>query len=114
MKIDIREVKLEIYTPSDCLVSIRDALNEIGACHIGNYDQVMAYQISFGSWRPLPGSKPYEGKINVINNGKEIKMEVICPLNKVEEAIKAIKKVHVYEEPVIYIIPLINDLFKVN
>lgn len=38
-------------------------------------------------------------------------MEVICPLNKVEEAIK---KVHVYEEPVIYIIPLINDLFKVN
>lgn len=43
MKIDIREVKLEIYTPLDCLVSIRDALNEIGACHIGNYDQVMAY-----------------------------------------------------------------------
>lgn len=59
-------------------------------------------------------SKPYKGKADEINNGKVIKMEVICPLNKVEEAIKAIKKVHVYEEPVIYIIPLINDLFKVN
>lgn len=62
MNIDVTEVKLEIYVPEEYIEPIRDALTHIGACRVGNYDHVMAFHCSRGSWRPLPGSSPFNGK----------------------------------------------------
>lgn len=36
-------------------------------------------------------------------------MEALCPIEKVRETIEAIKKIHPYEEPLINVIPLLNN-----
>ena len=59
MKLEVKKLKIEIYTPPQYVIKLRDALNQIGACHIGNYDHVISFQNSKGCWRPLEGSSPF-------------------------------------------------------
>lgn len=108
MNLDIRNLKMEIYTPPEYVASLRNALNALGACHVGNYDHVISYQNSKGCWRPLEGSHPFSGKTGSICYGEEIKMELICPVEIAAKAVSVIKNIHPYEEPVIHLIPLID------
>ena len=39
---NIRKVKIEIYIPEEYTQKLREALNDIGALGIGNYDNVMS------------------------------------------------------------------------
>lgn len=57
-------------------------------------------------WRPLAGSQPYLGQENVLSTESELKVEVTCLREKLEETLAAVKEVHPYEEPVINVIPL--------
>jgi hypothetical protein len=100
--------KIEIYAPCECVEKLRDALNEAGASHVGMYDNCISYFTVSGYWRPLSGSNPHAGEIGAINKGKECKIETVCDSEKLSVAIKAIKRVHPYEEPLINIIPLIE------
>jgi hypothetical protein len=106
------DVKLEIFVPQEHALKIRDELAKIGVGRIGNYDHCMAMYPVQGSFRPLAGATPFEGKVGEISEGTEYKMEINCRLELVNEAIKVIKSVHPYEEPLINIIPLANHLFE--
>lgn len=74
MELEIKEVKLEIYTPEEFVVPLRDALTKIGACKIGEYDHVISYQETKGYWRSLAESHPFNGEKKVINHGTESKI----------------------------------------
>ena len=101
-------VKLEIYTPYEYVEKLRDALNELGACKVGEYDHVISYHTSNGYWRPLENSKPYQGEKGMICAGQEVKMEVRCPIHLVKHAIETIQTLHPYEEPLINVVPLLD------
>ena len=105
-------VKLEIYIPADIISSLRKALNNANAGRIGNYDNCISISDVRGYWRPLEGAQPFDGKCKQISKGSECKVEVRCKRENVEGAIKKIREVHPYEEPVINIIPLANHLFE--
>jgi hypothetical protein len=109
---DYKEVKIEIYVPMDFVVSLRDALNEIGACRVGNYDNCISVTQVSGYWRPLEGATPYNGTVGKISCGQECKMEVRCKKDYIMDAIHVIKKVHPYEEPLYNIIPTVNHLYE--
>lgn len=47
------------------------------------------------------------GKRGEICSGTEVKMEIRCPVEKMESAVAAVRRIHPYEEPVINIIPLL-------
>lgn len=106
------EYKIEIYVPEKYVEQIRDALNKIGACSVGNYDNVVAITQITGYWRPLEGSNPFDGEKGTISKGKECKMEIRCKHEFVKESIKKIKEIHPYEEPLINVIPILNNLFE--
>jgi hypothetical protein len=105
------DVKLEIFVPQEYALKIRDELAKIGVGQIGNYDHCMAMYPVQGSFRPLEGANPFEGKVGEISEGAEYKIEVNCRRDLVNEAIRVIKNVHPYEEPLINIFPLANHLF---
>lgn len=109
---EYEEVKIEIYVPLNFVIPLRDALNEIGACKVGNYDHCVSVTQVSGYWRPLTGANPHDGKIGEISHGQECKMEVRCKKDYVINAINTIKKIHPYEEPLYNIIPLVNHLYK--
>lgn len=105
------DVKFEIFVPQEHAVQLRDELAKIGVGVIGNYDHCMALTAVRGFYRPLPGSNPFEGEEGKIGEVAEYKLEVNCRRELVKEAIKVIRSVHPYEEPLINIIPLANHLF---
>ena len=108
---DFIDVKLEIFVPQKYVLKIRDELAKIGVGRIGNYDHCVAIYPVQGYYRPLEGANPFEGKIGVIIEEEEYKIEVNCRRDLVNEAIKVIKSIHPYEEPLINIFPLANHLF---
>lgn len=105
------EYKIEIYVPEQNVEEIRNALNEIGACHVGKYDNVIAITQVTGHWRPLKGSNPFKGEKEKISKGSECKMEIRCKHDFVKQSIKKIKEIHPYEEPLINILPIVNNQF---
>jgi len=106
------EVKIDIFVPIEFVIPLRDELTEIGACKIGNYDHCITVTQVSGYWRPLNGANPYDGKVGEISHGQECKMEIRCKQEYIKQAIKVIRKIHPYEEPVYNIIPLVNDQYE--
>jgi hypothetical protein len=106
------DVKLEIFVPQEHALNLRDELAKIGVGVIGNYDHCVALTPVRGFFRPMEGANPFEGDVGNISEVSEYKLEINCKRDLVNEAIKVIKQVHPYEEPLINVIPLANHLFK--
>ena len=100
--------KLEIFLPKDYFDALKRALGEVDAGHIGRYDRCLSYSSVMSCWRPLEGTNPYLGKEGEVSCEPELKVEVTCRRERLEETIRAIKAVHPYEEPVINVIPLLR------
>lgn len=98
--------KMEIFIPESHLEQLRQTLEAADAGHIGNYDSCLSYCPVTSCWRPLEGSSPYIGRCGNLSREPELKVEVTCLRVHVQETLAAIKKIHPYEEPVIYVIPL--------
>lgn len=109
---EFKEVKIEIYVPEEYSIKLRDELNKVNACKIGDYDNVISISNVRGYWRPLEGSNPFNGEVGDICEGTECKIEIRCKIEFVKNAIKVIRGIHPYEEPLINIIPIINELFE--
>ena len=72
----------------------------------GRYDCCLSYSPVIGAWRPLAGTAPYLGRMGEVCHAPELKVEVTCRTDRVEETVAAVKRAHPYEEPVINVIPL--------
>ena len=103
---EARYCKLEIFVPESHLDAVREALWSVDAGHIGRYDRCLSYSPVTSCWRPLEGTSPYLGHEGELCTQRELKVEVTCRLDRLEETIAAIRRVHPYEEPVIQAIPL--------
>ena len=103
----IEDVKLEIFSPETHLAQLRHALQSVDAGHLGNYDSCLAYSHVTGSWRPLAGASPYEGTIGELSEAPELKVELRVKAARLEETLSAIRAVHPYEMPEIFVIPLL-------
>lgn len=75
------------------------ALFDIGAGRIGNYDCCCWQTEGIGQFRPLENSNPAIGSLNEIEQVNEVKIELVCEDDLVKQAIQAIKISHPYEEP---------------
>ena len=109
---EFTEVKIEVYLPEENLEAIRLALSEAQAGIVGYYDNVFASTQVTGHWRPLEGANPYLGISGKLETAPEIKMEINCKREFVSAALRAIRKNHPYEEPLIRVIPIINHMFE--
>ena len=108
---DFAYCKLEIFIPESHFVALQQALQAVDAGHIGKYDCCLSYSRVTGCWRPLAGTDPYSGRENEISEEPELKVEVTCRIEKVDQTVEAVKTVHPYEEPVINVIPLYRTSF---
>lgn len=104
-------VKIEFFVPEKFIDPIRNALAAIDVGHIGNYDHCVSITDVRGYWRPLVGAKPHVGEIGQISFGTECKVEVNCPRDLIHTATQTIRQHHPYDEPLINIIPLLNEQF---
>ena len=109
MNINVKRVKIFVTIPIENVEEVRNAMCEAGAGIIGNYDYCTSSVKSIGTFKPNDNANPYIGENNKIEFIEEEKLEVVCNIENVKNVITKLRKVHPYEEPVIDIIPLIDE-----
>lgn len=102
-------VKIVVFAPVSHADDVRKALAEAGAGHIGNYDSCSFSSRGIGRFRGLEGTKPFIGESGKLEEVEEERIETICPSEKMEAVLTAVKRSHPYEEPAIDIYPLLNQ-----
>ena len=102
-------VKIIVYVPVTHADAVRKVLADAGAGKMGAYDSCSFSVKGTGRFRPLKGAKPFMGKTGKIEIVQEERIETVCPRGFYKKIIKAVRKVHPYEEPAVDVYPLLNQ-----
>jgi len=108
MQLSVKKVDIIVTMPKEHVEKIRTAICEAGAGIRGKYTFCTISSNIVGTFKPDEDANPYIGNKNELEFVEEIKLEVVCDIEKVGEVLEIIKKVHPYEEPGIDIIPLLS------
>ena len=100
--------KICVYVPEDSVENVKQALFNAGAGRIGNYNSCCWQTEGVGQFRPLPGSNPTIGSLDVVERVAEVKIELVCEDELVEVAVRAMRDAHPYEEPAFDVWKLIS------
>ena len=101
--------RLEVFVPTEAAGEVREALFEAGAGNIGFYDECSFSINGTGSFRPLEGSDPYSGNLNMREYAEEVLVSVIFEKYKQSKILSAMKAAHPYEEVAYQLVTLENE-----
>jgi hypothetical protein len=107
--VNFKQVKIITTAPHEDADKIRQAFGEAGAGSIGNY-RYCSFSISGkGRFMPTEQANPHIGEANRLEIVDEEQIEVICERDKAKQVIAALRKAHPYEEPIVDIVPLLDE-----
>jgi hypothetical protein len=113
MQIDINRVKITITAPIEYVDTIREAACNKGAGVMGNYTHCSMSMKCVGTFKPNENANPFIGEVDRMEVVDEEHLDIICQVDLVKDVLAEIRRVHPYEEPGIFIVPLIDeDSFK--
>lgn len=98
--------KLSFYVPESHLEAVKDAVFAAGAGGIGAYDCCCWQTLGQGQFRPLQGSQPFIGDLDVVQTVAEYKVEMVCADHLIDQVIAALRQAHPYEEPALDLVRL--------
>ncbi len=105
-----RIIRLDVIVPDQYAEEVRIALFDAGAGAIGTYDCCSFNVNGKGTFRPLPGSKPFIGEESEEHHEKETMISVVLPTEITAKVEKVLLEVHPYETPAYQFIPILNKL----
>jgi dinuclear metal center YbgI/SA1388 family protein len=100
--------KLVVFVPHSHADEVRKAIAGAGAGNIGNYSHSSFQTTGTGTFLPLAGANPYIGQQGRLECVEEVRLETILPERILRRVIKAMLKVHPYEEAAYDIFPVKN------
>lgn len=99
-------LKLVVFSPESDRESLLESAFSAGAGRIGAYEQCSYNEAGQGTFFGGEGSNPTLGLAGRRETVPEIRLELICPANRLSEVIIAIRAAHSYEQPAIDVYPL--------
>ncbi len=105
---DSKNVKIVVFVPETHTDIVREAMGKAGAGVIGNYSYCTFSSKGIGRFKPEQGANPHIGKIGKPEEVIEERIETVCPREKLQAVIKAIKEAHPYDEVALDVYPLEN------
>ncbi len=100
--------KIGVNIPGEFLDRLMDEVTASIEPLYPKYDRTFMYWPVKGTWRPLDGADPFDGKVDEISVADEIRIEFAVRDDYLKAAVEAIVRVHPYEEPAIDIIPMVG------
>lgn len=91
-------VKIVVYVPVNDAQMIRDVMHEHGAGNIGDYSHCSFSSCGIGRFTPGKSSDPTIGEVGKPEEVEEERIEVLCPKDRLQAVIEAMKHAHPYEE----------------
>lgn len=104
---DNETVKLVVYVPETHGNQVRQAMGKAGAGIVGDYKYCSFSVKGVGRYIPLDTAHPTIGEIGKLSEVVEERIETVCYKKDLDKIIKAIKKVHPYEEVALDVYPLV-------
>lgn len=95
--------------PEESTNNLRNIICKENVGIIGNYTHCTTSTKCIGTFKPNKDANSYIGENNKLEFVNEEKLEFICDIKNAKNIITKIKEIHPYEEPVIDIIPLIDE-----
>lgn len=99
---------IAFYVPKNHAEQVKEKMFEAGAGKIGNYDCCSFESLGTGQFRPLPGSRPFLGSQDVVEQVEELKVEMMCEKEFLQGALSALKQSHPYETPAYYVVEVLT------
>jgi len=106
---DTQRIMIVFGVPPEHLDAVLEAMAAAGAGIIGEYTHCSYTSDGFGRFKPSAVANPAYGQRGQINVEPEVRVETFCERDKAKAVVAAIRQAHPYEEPVIYLIPLLNE-----
>jgi len=95
--------------PEENLTAVLDAISGAGGGIVGHYTHCAFTNAGVGRFKPDAGATPHLGAKNAINAEDEWRIETFCDRDKAKAVLAAIREAHPYEEPVVYLLPLLDE-----
>ncbi|MGD0958378.1 MAG: NGG1p interacting factor NIF3 [Methylomonas sp.] len=100
--------KLAFYVPVAHCEQVKQALFAAGAGKFRHYDLCSWQTLGLGQFRPLPGSKPYQGRTGQLETVAEYKVEMICTDDVIKPVVRTLLNVHPYQQPAYEVYPILG------
>lgn len=107
-------VKLVVFVPESHADVVRRAMGEAGAGVVGDYKFCTFSVKGIGRYIPMESAHPAIGKVGQYEKVTEERIETVCFKKDLDRIIKAIKKVHPYEEVAFDVYPLVLNPHKIT
>jgi len=102
-------LKLSVFVPAANAETLRNALFDAGAGHIGKYDRCSFSAEGLGTFRAGAASNPFVGQKGEDHTEQETRIDVVLPTYLKTAVLKALIKNHPYEEPAFDLYHLENE-----
>lgn len=102
------EVKIAVFVPVSHIDAMIEAVHRAGAGIIGDYSHCTFRTPGTGTYRPLEGANPWQGKTGKLEHADEVRLETVCPAHRIRPVIEVLRAAHPYEEMAYDIYPLVN------
>lgn len=96
-------------TPAETVDAILTAISSAGGGIVGDYTHCAFTSTGNGRFKPADTAQPHVGQIGQINTEPETRIETFCDRQSARAVVQAIRSAHPYEEPVIYIVPILDE-----
>jgi len=103
------QFKLAVFVPVSHINKVAEAIHQSGGGIIGEYSHCSFRIEGTGTFKGLEQSNPSIGKRGNVEFVEEVRLEVLVDEWKLSQVIRAMKKVHPYEEVAHDVFPLKND-----
>jgi dinuclear metal center YbgI/SA1388 family protein len=106
--------KIAVYVPENHVSTVRQAMFDAGAGHIGNYDQCSFNVQGTGTYRAGAGAEPFAGKVGEWHRETEIRVEMVVSQWARSKVVSALIAAHPYEEVAYDIFRIENEMSQVG
>ncbi len=102
-------VKIQVFVPPSHVDKVMAAISQTGVNRLGNYDHCFFVSKGEGYFRALEGADPVVGNIGEVTRVEELKVEFVCPQDKIQLVKDAVKQSHPYEVAPLDVFPLLEN-----
>ncbi len=105
---DFEQVYIVTGVPESHLEAVLDAISAAGGGIIGQYTHCAFTNAGVGRFKPDAEANPHIGQVDAINAVDEWRIETFCDRQQAKAVVAAIQQAHPYEQPVVYVLPLLS------
>ena len=101
--------RIEVTAPVEAVERVLQAMGTAGAGVLGEYSHCAFVVVGQGRFQAGAGARPAVGVAGAMNTVEEGCIQSWCRRADARAVVAAIRAAHPYEEPVIYVIPLLSE-----